>query len=132
MCNLCARSNMIFSCSLRRFGNQSGRFSNFGLFFWIWGSWKSILGNQSDSNSGKLCHKVKIDSIESEFSPGNHFFHRSPPGCLQYLFGSEGKFQSFNFGGNGHLEDQNYAICVRQELGNTTHIKKNDTTHDAD
>ena len=45
-----------------------------------------------------------------------HF--RPPPGCLQYLFGSEGTLQTFNFAsGNGHLLDQDYSICIRQETG---------------
>jgi hypothetical protein len=43
---------------------------------------------------------------------------RPPEGCLQYHTGTEGRIQSFNWaGGNGHLQNQLYSICLRQELG---------------
>ncbi|EDX15320.1 GD12004 [Drosophila simulans] len=45
------------------------------------------------------------------------FSQRAPAGCLQYLTGTEGIMQTFNFAENGrHLANQNYRICVRQEL----------------
>ena len=38
---------------------------------------------------------------------------------MQYHFGTEGVLQTFNFaGGTGHLLDQEYSICIRQETGN--------------
>lgn len=43
---------------------------------------------------------------------------RPPSGCLQYLIGSKGTLETFNFAGNnGHLINQNYGICIRQEQG---------------
>ncbi|XP_037708323.1 uncharacterized protein LOC119546244 [Drosophila subpulchrella] len=45
------------------------------------------------------------------------FIQRAPAGCLQYHTGTEGIMQTFNFAENGrHLANQNYRICVRQEL----------------
>ncbi|EDW54087.1 uncharacterized protein LOC6613188 [Drosophila sechellia] len=45
------------------------------------------------------------------------FSQRAPAGCLQYHTGTEGIMQTFNFAENGrHLANQNYRICVRQEL----------------
>ena len=48
-----------------------------------------------------------------------HFIFRPPSGCLQYLFGNRvGTFETFNFAsGSGHLVNQNYAVCIRQEFG---------------
>lgn len=40
-----------------------------------------------------------------------------PDGCLQYHTGIEGRFKTFNFDGNQHLQNQNYRICFRQEEG---------------
>jgi hypothetical protein len=42
---------------------------------------------------------------------------RPPEGCLQYHTGVEGRLTTFNFGEDGHLPNQNYKICVRQEMG---------------
>jgi len=43
-----------------------------------------------------------------------------PDGCLQYHTGSAGQLTTFNFAGNAlHLADQNYNICIRQEMGMT-------------
>ena len=43
---------------------------------------------------------------------------RPPEGCLQYHTGTDGRITSFNWNGaNGHLLDQKYTICLRQELG---------------
>ncbi|XP_017076004.2 uncharacterized protein LOC108111147 [Drosophila eugracilis] len=45
------------------------------------------------------------------------FNQRAPAGCLQYHTGVEGIMQTFNFAENGrHLANQNYRICVRQEV----------------
>ena len=50
--------------------------------------------------------------------PSIFFFSRPPSGCLQWLFDREGTFQSFNFAsGNGHLVNQDYSVCIRQECG---------------
>eukprot|EP00094_Tigriopus_californicus_P014304 TCALIF_13869-PA protein Name:"Protein of unknown function" AED:0.27 eAED:0.27 QI:11/0.5/0.2/0.6/0.75/0.6/5/0/193 len=42
-----------------------------------------------------------------------------PDGCLQYHTNLDGRFQTFNFEpiDESHLKAQNYAICIRQELG---------------
>merc|ERR1712166_1389200 len=41
-----------------------------------------------------------------------------PDGCLQWHTGSAGQLTTFNFAGNAlHLADQNYNICIRQEMG---------------
>merc|ERR1739838_565451 len=43
-----------------------------------------------------------------------------PDGCLQWHTGSAGQLTTFNFAGNGlHLANQNYNICIRQEMGMT-------------
>lgn len=43
---------------------------------------------------------------------------RPPEGCLQYHTGTDGRITSFNWAGaNGHLQNQKYTICLRQELG---------------
>merc|ERR1739847_34711 len=43
-----------------------------------------------------------------------------PDGCLQWFTGSAGQLTTFNFAGNAlHLADQNYNICIRQEMGMT-------------
>jgi len=43
---------------------------------------------------------------------------RPPEGCLQYHTGVEGRLTTFNWeGANGHLQSQNYKICIRQEMG---------------
>merc|ERR1739846_136561 len=43
-----------------------------------------------------------------------------PDGCLQWHTGSAGQLTTFNFAGNAlHLADQNYNICIRQEMGMT-------------
>jgi len=61
---------------------------------------------------GNRIWEIKVLQIESTS------LSKPPPGCLQYLFGSEGTLQTFNFAsGNGHLLDQDYSICIRQETG---------------
>jgi len=43
-----------------------------------------------------------------------------PDGCLQWHTGSAGQLTTFNFAGNAlHLQNQNYNICIRQEMGMT-------------
>ena len=43
---------------------------------------------------------------------------RPPEGCLQYHTGMEGRFTTFNWEGqDGHLQNQEYKICIRQEMG---------------
>merc|ERR1739844_436131 len=43
-----------------------------------------------------------------------------PDGCLQYHTGTAGQLTTFNYAGNAlHLENQNYNICIRQEMGMT-------------
>lgn len=47
-------------------------------------------------------------------------FVGSPPeGCLQYHTGLSGTFQTFNFpdATTSHLANQQYSVCIRQELG---------------
>jgi len=58
--------------------------------------------------------EIKVTQLEC----GNPM---SPPdGCLQYHTGSAGQLTTFNFAGNAlHLADQNYNICIRQEMGMT-------------
>ncbi|KAK4874960.1 hypothetical protein RN001_014320 [Aquatica leii] len=46
------------------------------------------------------------------------FSERAPSGCLQYHSGVTGIIQTMNFADNGrHLADQDYNICMRQEVG---------------
>ena len=72
---------------------------------------------------------MPILAIQHRFTKNDYMLKlchfRPPPGCLQYLFGSEGTLQTFNFAsGNGHLLDQDYSICIRQETGlYTLHTK---------
>ncbi len=41
----------------------------------------------------------------------------APDGCLQYYFGTtKGTVESFNFGGELHLANQNQNICIRYKL----------------
>merc|ERR1712127_649086 len=43
-----------------------------------------------------------------------------PDGCLQYHTGSAGQLTTFNYAGNAlHLANQDYNICIRQEMGMT-------------
>merc|ERR1711971_850628 len=43
-----------------------------------------------------------------------------PDGCLQWHTGSAGQLTTFNFAGNTfHLANQNYNICIGQEMGMT-------------
>ena len=45
---------------------------------------------------------------------------RPPDGCLQWHTGSAGQLTTFNFAGNAlHLANQDYNICIRQEMGKT-------------
>ncbi|XP_068081134.1 uncharacterized protein [Anabrus simplex] len=69
----------------------------------------SITMNMSKEHQDRLW-EIKISQIE--------FRRRAPPGCLQYHRGSSGIIQTMNFAVNGrHLANQDYSICVRQELG---------------
>ena len=45
---------------------------------------------------------------------------RAPPDCLQYVTGSSGIVQSFNYDGGVHLANQRYQICFRIERGMCT------------
>merc|ERR1712172_223429 len=58
--------------------------------------------------------EIKVTQLEC----GNPM---SPPdGCLQWHTGSAGQLTTFNFAGNAlHLADQDYNICIRQEMGMT-------------
>jgi len=41
-----------------------------------------------------------------------------PDGCLQYHTGTAGQLTTFNYAGNAlHLAEQDYNICIRQEMG---------------
>jgi len=43
-----------------------------------------------------------------------------PDGCLQYHTGTAGQLTTFNYAGNAlHLANQDYNICIRQEMGMT-------------
>ena len=42
---------------------------------------------------------------------------RPRPGCSQWFTGVTGTLQSYNFAGGVHLANQDYTICIRQELG---------------
>merc|ERR1719418_403861 len=51
--------------------------------------------------------------------------NRAPAGCLQYHTGSTGRITTFNWpaqgttagSAEGHLQNQDYEVCVRQEEG---------------
>ena len=67
--------------------------------------------------------EIQFNSLEKE--KGKHVIRlfssifRPPSGCLQWFVDVEGSLQSFNFaGGNGHLINQDYSVCIRQEYGN--------------
>ncbi|GIY35199.1 CUB domain-containing protein [Caerostris darwini] len=52
---------------------------------------------------------------------------RAPPNCLQYFTGTQGRFSSFNYvqeessiSSGGYLNNLNYAICFRKEVGRCT------------
>jgi len=56
--------------------------------------------------------KVLVRTIECD-SPA-----KAPGGCLQYLTGTSGNFQSFNYGTTGALIDNLlYNVCIRKEAG---------------
>jgi len=58
--------------------------------------------------------EIKVTQLEC----GNAM--RPPDGCLQWHTGSAGQLTTFNFAGNTlHLANQNYNICIRQEMGMT-------------
>ena len=42
---------------------------------------------------------------------------RPRSGCSQWFTGVTGTLQSFNFAGGMHLANQDYTICIRQEVG---------------
>merc|ERR1739838_169792 len=58
--------------------------------------------------------EIKVTQLEC----GNPM---TPPGkCLQYHTGTAGQLTTFNYAGNAlHLADQDYNICIRQEMGMT-------------
>lgn len=45
----------------------------------------------------------------------------APPNCLQYYTGTQGRISSFNYvpgeGSGGYLNNMNYAICFRKDVG---------------
>jgi len=42
---------------------------------------------------------------------------RAPNGCTQFVPGTGGNIQSYNFQGGNQLSAQDYSICLRQEEG---------------
>ena len=63
---------------------------------------------------------LSIMTLVRPMQTAKFFFsvRRPPSGCLQWLFDREGTFQTFNFAsGNGHLVNQDYSVCIRQETG---------------
>jgi len=64
------------------------------------------------STAGSRTFEIKVTqyTCNSDVTP--------PEGCLQWHTGTEGRFETFNFGANTiHLSDQQYSICIRQEAG---------------
>ena len=62
--------------------------------------------------------EIKISQFECSSA------YRQPNGCLQYHTGNSGRIETFNYGATGvvpdliqHLPNQQYNICIRQELG---------------
>jgi len=56
--------------------------------------------------------EIKVTQIECNNAA------RPPEGCLQYFVGTEGRVKSFNWdAGTGHLQNQAYTMCIRQEKG---------------
>ncbi|KAH8281661.1 hypothetical protein KR054_002050 [Drosophila jambulina] len=96
----------------------------------LYGSLRPIDGtNSSSSNATSTGGDRFIDinlNLSNRFLPLRiwemsvtqiPFSQRAPAGCLQYHTGTEGVMQTFNYAENGrHLANQNYRICVRQEL----------------
>jgi hypothetical protein len=54
--------------------------------------------------------KIKVRMIECN-NPG-----RAPTDCVQYMTGTGGRFKSFN-NPEGIIQNQEYEICLRQEIG---------------
>jgi hypothetical protein len=64
------------------------------------------------SAAGNRMFEVKVSQFTCD-SPV-----RPPEGCLQYYMGTEGRIRSFNFAAETHhLNNQQYSICMRQEMG---------------
>ena len=62
--------------------------------------------------SASRTYEIKVTQYRCDSSA------RPPEGCLQYHTGVEGRFTTFNWEGqDGHLQNQFYKICVRQEMG---------------
>jgi len=58
--------------------------------------------------------EIKVTQLEC----GNPML--PPDGCLQYHTGCAGQLTTFNYAANAlHLANQNYNICIRQEMGKT-------------
>ncbi|XP_017107357.2 uncharacterized protein [Drosophila bipectinata] len=94
----------------------------------LYGSLRPLNGSSNSSNSNSTGDRfINIDlNLANRFLPLRiweisvvqiPFSQRAPAGCLQYHTGTEGLLQTFNFAENGrHLANQNYRICMRQEL----------------
>ncbi|KAF8790785.1 hypothetical protein HNY73_005751 [Argiope bruennichi] len=77
-----------------------------------------ILLKVSTKGLGRRTWNIRTSYIEC----GNP--SRAPPNCLQYYTGIQGRFSSFNFvqdeasaPNGGYLNNLNYAICFRKEIG---------------
>ncbi|KAH8413326.1 hypothetical protein KR009_010021 [Drosophila setifemur] len=94
----------------------------------LYGSLRPVNGSSTNSTSNSTGDRF-IDislNLSNRFLPLRiweisvvqiPFSQRAPAGCLQYHTGTEGHIQTFNYAENGrHLANQNYRICVRQEL----------------
>ena len=55
--------------------------------------------------------RIKITQIECQNRA------RAPFDCAQYFTGAGGGFSSYNFAGGVQLQNIQYTICIRQELG---------------
>ena len=55
--------------------------------------------------------RIKITQIECQNKA------RAPFDCAQYFTGAGGSFKSYNFAGGVQLQNIQYTICIRQELG---------------
>ncbi|KAL0274704.1 UNVERIFIED_CONTAM: hypothetical protein PYX00_002768 [Menopon gallinae] len=69
----------------------------------------NIVMNLTREGIGRLW-EIKITQIE--------YRNKAPTGCMQYFRQPSGVIQTMNFADNGrHLANQDYTICMRQELG---------------
>jgi len=65
----------------------------------------------TDDTTGRQW-EIKVTQVEC-WNPS-----AAPSGCLQYSTGLTGRFTTFNFQGNdGHLNNNQYSHCIRQECG---------------